>query len=82
MLATLSDNQNAWVITLVVAVVVLVVVIILLEMLRRAVVRLNDDLWQTWVSGKKVVKNTATTYLLKNTRDSGAELVKELANHG
>lgn len=82
MLATLSDNQNAWVITLVVGVVVLVVVLILLEMLRRTVLGLNDDLWSTWVSGKKVVKNTATTYLLKNTRDAGTDLVRELANHG
>jgi len=81
-LAAMSDNQNAWVATLVVAVVVLLVVIVLLEMLRRAVVKLNDDLWETWVSGKKVVKNTATTYQLKNTRDSADELVAELGNHG
>jgi uncharacterized protein HemY len=77
-----SDNQQAWQLTLVVGVVVLLVVILLLEMLRRSVLRLNDDLWSTWVSGKKVVKNTATTYQLKNTRDSGAELVDELRNHG
>jgi len=77
-----SENQEAWQITLVVGVVVLLVVIALLEMLRRTVVKLNDDLWETWVSGKKVVKNTATTFHLKNTRDSGAELVEELRNHG
>jgi hypothetical protein len=51
-------------------------------MLRRAVLKLNDDLWQTWVNGKAVVKNTATTFHLKNTRDSGTELVEELRNHG
>ncbi len=50
-------------------------------MLRRTVVQLNDDIWQTWLSGKAVVKNTAMTYLLKNTRDSGGELVDELSNH-
>ncbi|HEV7808026.1 MAG TPA: hypothetical protein VGO80_19580 [Solirubrobacteraceae bacterium] len=77
-----SDNQQAWQFTLVAGVVVLLVVILLLEMLRRAVLQLNDDLWETWVSGKKVVKNTATTYHLKNTRDSGGELVDELRNHG
>ncbi len=80
--ATLSDNQNAWAITLGVAVVVLLVVIALLETLRRTVKTLGDDLWETWVSGKAVVKNTATTYNLKNTRDSANELVKELGNHG
>jgi hypothetical protein len=78
----LSDNQSAWVITLVVGLVVAVVVLALLEGLRRAVNKLNDDLWQTWVNGKAVVKNTATTYQLKNTRDSGDELVEELRNHG
>jgi uncharacterized protein HemY len=77
-----SDNQNAWVITLVVGVVVLLVVIALLEALRRSVVKLNTDIWTTWVNGKAVVKNTAMTYLLKNTRDSGDELVDELGNHG
>jgi len=77
-----SENQQAWQFTLIAGVVILLVVILLLEMLRRTVVKLNDDLWQTWVSGKKVVKNTATTYQLKNTRDSGAELVEELRNHG
>jgi hypothetical protein len=78
----LSDNQSAWVGTLIAGFVVLLVVIALLEGLRRAVVGLNDDIWQTWVNGKAVVKNTATTYLLKNTRNSGDDLVDELGNHG
>jgi hypothetical protein len=81
-IAAMSDNENAWVLTLVVGVVVLLVVIALLETLRRTVLNLNDDLWSTWVNGKEVVKNTATTYLLKNTRDSGDKLVEELRNHG
>jgi hypothetical protein len=81
-LATMSDNQSAWLYTLLAAVVVLLVVIALLEGLRRAVVKLNNDLWTTWVSGKAVVKNTATSYQLKNTRDSGNDLVEELKNHG
>ena len=81
-LATMSDNQSAWVLTLVVGVVVLLVVIALLETLRRTVVTLSDDLWSTWVNGKEVVKNTATTFLLKNTRNSGNELVEELGHHG
>jgi hypothetical protein len=80
--ATMSDNQSAWLYTLIAGVVVLLVVIALLEGLRRAVLALNEDIWQTWVNGKAVVKNTAMTYLLKNTRDSGEELVEELSNHG
>lgn len=77
----MSDNQSAWWYTLLAGVVVLLVVIVLLEMLRRTVRTLEGSLWQTWVNGKAVVKNTATTYLLKNTRDSADELVEELGHH-
>lgn len=77
----LSDNQSAWAATLAVGFVVLLVVIALLEGLRRAVNTLGDDIWATWVNGKAVVKNTAMTYSLKNTRDSSDELVRELDNH-
>jgi hypothetical protein len=78
----LSDNQSAWSTTLVVGVVVLLVVIALLEGLRRTVRTLNDDLWTTWVTGKAVVKNTATTFQLKNARNASDELVEELNHHG
>lgn len=78
----LSSNQSAWVYTLVAGLIVLLVVIALLEGLRRSVVTLNDGLWKTWVSGKSVVAHTATTFLLKNTRTSGEELVEELGHHG
>lgn len=78
----LSSNQKAWVATLIAGVVVLLVVIALLEGLRRAVVALNKNLWETWVNGKAVVRNTGTTYLLKNTHDSGDALVDELGHHG
>jgi uncharacterized protein HemY len=77
----LSSNQSAWVYTLVVGVVVLLVVVALLEGLRRSVARLSDRLWKTWVSGKSVVAHTATTYLLKNTRNAGEDLVAELGHH-
>ena len=80
-IVALSENQSAWVYTLAAGFVVLLVVIALLEGLRRAVKTLNDDIWTTWVNGKAVVKNTAMTYLLKNTRDSGEELAQELGNH-
>jgi hypothetical protein len=81
-MVAMSDNQSAWLATLVAGFVVLLVVIALLEGLRRAVVTLNADIWKTWVNGKAVVKNTAMTYQLKNTRDSGGELVDELSHHG
>ena len=78
----MSENQSAWTATLVAGFVVLLVVIALLEGLRRAVVALNADIWKTWMSGKAVVKNTAMTYQLKNTRDLSNDLVDELGNHG
>ena len=78
----MSDNQSAWLGTLTAGLVVMVVVVILLEILRRTVKHLNDDLWATWLSGKEVVKNTATSFSLKNVRNSGEELVEELRNHG
>jgi hypothetical protein len=78
----LSSNQSAWVYTLIAALVVLLVVIALLEGLRRTVLALEKDIWETWVKGKAVVRHTGTTYLLKNTRDSGEELVDELGHHG
>ncbi len=65
-----------------VGLVVLLVVIALLETLRRSVRWLDKSLWTTWVAGKSVVRHTGTTYLLKNTRQSGEELVEELNNHG
>jgi len=82
MILALSSNQSAWWATLVAGLVVLLVVIALLEALRRAVVALNDNIWKTWVSGKSVVRFTATTYLLGNTRSSSEELVDELGHHG
>lgn len=78
----LSSNQSAWVFTLVAGFVVLLVVILLLEGLRRSVVALNKNIWETWVSGKAVVRHTGTTYLLKNTRASGEALAEELGHHG
>ena len=57
----LSENQFTRLGTLVAGFVVLLVVIALLEGLRRAVNRLHDDIWSTWVNGKAVVKNTAMT---------------------
>ena len=78
----LSENQQAWVGTLIAGVVVLLVVIVLLEGLRRAVQALETNLWQAWVNGKAVVRHTGTTYLLKNTHDSCDELVDELGHHG
>jgi hypothetical protein len=80
-LMAISENQSAWAYTLAAGFVVLLVVIALLEGLRRTVKTLNDDIWTTWVNGKAVVKNTATTYQLKNTRDAGEELANELSNH-
>jgi len=77
----LSTNQTAWWITLAVAVLVLVVVGALLEGLRRTVRRVEEAASAAWAGGAGVEGNTVMTYLLKNTRERGAELVEELDQH-
>jgi hypothetical protein len=80
-LAALSDNQTAWIITLVAGLVVAGVVLVLLELLWRSVHSLEESIWGTWLGGKNVVANTVTGFQLKTTRGDGAELLDELRQH-
>lgn len=80
-LIALSDNQTAWSLTLVVGLVVLLVVLALLEALRRAVSDVNLVAREAWEAGRHVEFNTFMIYLLKSTRERGAELVEELGHH-
>ena len=77
----LTSNQSAWWITLLVGLVVAGVVWALLERLRRAVREVEEAAAAAWAGGKQVERNTIMTYLLKNTRTRGAELVEELDQH-
>jgi uncharacterized protein HemY len=77
----LSSNQTAWWITLAVGLVVAIVVLILLEMLRRTVLNVETAAREAWESGRQLEHNTFQTFLLKSTRERGAELVEELGHH-
>lgn len=77
----LTDNQTAWSITLVVGLVVAIVVWILLEVLRRTVLKVEVAAREAWESGRQLEHNTFQTFLLKSTRERGAELVEELGHH-
>ena len=77
----LSSNQTAWSLTLVVGLVVLLVVLALLERLRKAVIVVEKNASAAWESGRAVEGNTIMTFLLKSTRERGAELAEEMKYH-
>jgi len=77
----LTDNETAWVITLVVGLVVALVVWGLLEALRRTVNQVERSVNDVWTMGKRVAGNTQTTHLLATTKARGVELHEELQEH-
>ena len=77
----MSDNETAWVITLIVGLVVALVVWALLEILRRAVNDVEREVATLWTMGKRVAQNTQTSYLLGATLARGGELLEELEHH-
>jgi ABC-type lipoprotein release transport system permease subunit len=77
----LSDNETAWIITLVVGLVVALVVWALLEILRRTVNEVEREVDTLWTMGKRVAQNTQTTHLLGATLGRGGELLEELEHH-
>jgi uncharacterized protein HemY len=77
----LTDNETAWLITLVVGLVVAGVVWLLLELLRRTVLDVERSLSELWIMGKRVAQNTATTHQLLVTRERAGELLAEVERH-
>jgi hypothetical protein len=78
----MSDNEVAWLVTLIVGLVVAGVVWALLELLRRTVNEVERAVNDVWTMGKRVAQNTATTHTLAVTRERGGELLEELGRHG
>ena len=78
----MSDNEVAWLITLIVGLVVAGVVWALLELLRRTVDDVERAVDEVWTMGKRVAQNTATTHTLQVTKARGGELLEELGHHG
>ena len=77
----MSDNEVAWLITLIVGLVVAGVVWALLEALRRTVNEVERSVNDVWTMGKRVAQNTATTHTLTTTKARGGELLEELHQH-
>jgi uncharacterized membrane protein len=77
----LTDNETAWLITLIVGLVVALVVWALLEALRRTVNEVERAVDDVWTMGKRVAQNTQTTHLLTTTKARGVELHEELQQH-
>ncbi len=77
----MSDNEVAWLITLIVGLVVAGVVWLLLEVLRRTVNDVERAVDEVWTMGKRVAQNTSTTHTLGVTKARGGELLEELQQH-
>jgi hypothetical protein len=78
----LTDNETAWLITLIVGLVVAGVVWALLEALRRTVDDVERAVDELWTMGKRVAQNTATSHTLLVTKARGGALLEELGRHG
>lgn len=81
LLALSSGVTIAWWVALGVLLVVAVVVWVLLELLRRAVLQVDESVTAVWTMGKRVAQNTQTTYLFGTTKARGADLLEELRAH-
>ncbi len=71
----------AWWVALGAGLVVALVVWGLLEVLRRAVLTVDEGVTAVWTMGKRVAQNTQTTYLLHTTKARGVDLLEELGRH-
>jgi type II secretory pathway component PulF len=71
----------AWWVALGAGLVVALVVWGLLEVLRRAVLDIDEGVSAVWTMGKRVAQNTQTTYLFGTTKARGVALLEELQRH-
>ncbi|WP_147281142.1 hypothetical protein [Gaiella occulta] len=80
-LALSAGVTAAWWVALGVLLVVALVVWALLEVLRRAVLDVDESVTAVWTMGKRVAQNTQTTYLFGTTKARGVDLLEELQRH-
>ena len=74
-------NETLWWITLGVGLVVALVVWALLHMLYRNVKAIDEGLFEVWAVGKRVARNTATTWMLGQTARIAGEIKEEALKH-
>ncbi len=75
------STETLWWITLAVGLGVALVVWALLHMLYRNVVAIDEGLLVVWESGKRVARNTATSWMLGQTARVATEIKKEALKH-
>lgn len=74
-------NETLWWITLGVGLVVALVVWALLHLLYRNVKAIDEGLFEVWAAGKRVARNTATTWMLGQTARIASEIKDEALKH-
>jgi len=77
-IAGVSDAvETAWWVTIAAGLVVSAVVWFLLEWLRRTVKAIDEAVEGLWQAGKRVAQNTATTHMLRATKNLSEELAED-----
>jgi len=75
------SQETLWWITLGIGLVVAVVATLLLHMLYKTVVRIDEGVLSVWEMGKRVARNTATTWMLGQTGRLAEEIKEEALVH-
>lgn len=80
-LALQREHVTFWWITLGMGAVVAAVVVVLLSLLVSLVKTIDANVKETWDTATRVARNTATTWMLKNTAGLGEDLRDETRRH-
>lgn len=75
------STNGYWAISLILGLVVAVVAVVLLQLFLNQVRRIERGAEAIWESGKRVARNTATTWLLGTTSDKLDALTAEALRH-
>ena len=75
------SNETLWWITLAIGLVVALVVWGLLHLLYRNVKAIDEGLFAVWAAGKRVARNTATSWMLGQTARIAGEIKEEALKH-
>lgn len=80
-LALETEHVTFWWVTLGMGVVVAAVVVALLSLLVMLVTRIDTNVKETWETATRVARNTATTWMLRQTAVVTGELRDEAGRH-
>jgi hypothetical protein len=80
-LALESEHVTIWWVTLGMGAVVAAVVVALLSLLVGLVRDIDENVKETWDTATRVARNTATTWMLRNTTRLTGELRAETGRH-